>query len=44
MQKHEYFEELCALAVAGQLPVDEHKELYSHMRVWIVAVPLREIL
>ena len=33
MQKHEYFEELCALAVAGQLPVDEHKELYSHMRV-----------
>jgi len=33
MQKHEYFEELCALAVAGQLPVEEQKELYSHMRV-----------
>ncbi len=33
MQKHEHFEELCALAVAGELPVEEHKELYSHMRL-----------
>jgi len=33
MQKHEHFEELCALAVAGELPVEEHNELYSHMRV-----------
>jgi hypothetical protein len=31
--KHERFEELCALALIGQLPASEHAEFRSHMRV-----------
>jgi hypothetical protein len=32
MQKHEYYEELCALAASGQLNKDEERELSEHMR------------
>jgi hypothetical protein len=32
MQKHEYFEELIALAAVGQLSVEEHGGLSEHMR------------
>jgi hypothetical protein len=33
MQKHEYYEELCALLPIGQLSIEEHLELAEHLKV-----------
>lgn len=32
MRRHEEFESMCALALLGELPADEQKELIAHMR------------
>lgn len=32
MHKHEYFEELCSLAILGELEGEEYEELNSHLR------------